>query len=86
MTDIHFLKPVEDAWDHLLAHDRPQLEAIDAVLNRIEGDDPTLRVRMYDNSARFVMVPVPGRDQDSVVIWTMEDGEAIIHHIGRPNL
>jgi hypothetical protein len=87
MAHLDFSPEADDAWAHILRHDRPQALALDAAFDQLERDATEVRAITYDLHARLTTVRVPGRTESAVVVWRPEVAGVIrIEHVGRATL
>lgn len=82
MTQVLGLSPEAQAWWDTIAKPDPKLaEVLDKVFDEIE--DGERHYQQYDNHARFTTTSVPGRDDQYMVVWEMDDEGPLVLGLGK---
>jgi len=68
-------------WNSILETDAKLSEALNKVFDDIENG--TRHYKQYDNHARFTTLSVPGRDDQYMVVWEMDDEGPLVGGIGK---
>jgi hypothetical protein len=67
-------------WETLVAPDAKLSEALNRVFDEIESG--SRRYQQYANHARFTTLSVPGRDDQYMVVWEVDDEGPLVLGIG----
>lgn len=86
MSELIWSDEAWQSYEHIEASDRVRCEALDGWLDRIEADptDPELKIHSHPPHGYLIDVPVPGRDDTSLIVWKIdENGNPWILHVGK---
>lgn len=68
-------------WETTIKPDAKLAETLNKVFDEIENG--TRRYQQYVNHARFTTLSVPGRDDQYMVVWEVDDEGPLVLGIGR---
>ncbi|OII28862.1 hypothetical protein BIV03_01005 [Curtobacterium sp. MCBA15_016] len=68
-------------WENIVRPDAKLAETLNKVFDEIENG--TRRYQQYMNHARFTTLSVPGRDDQYMVVWEVEDEGPLVLGIGK---
>lgn len=85
MADLSLTPDADDSYWNIVNTDPALADAVDVWLDQIEDDPGAAAVRRHRLSRPdlwMITVRLPGRTQDAMILWDIEDGAPVVRYIG----